>query len=355
MKIKLSRQAVQRAWASVAPVVPAKGPKEVLRNVLLMADENGATLQATDLEIGAIAEIEAEVDRPCKVLLPTRFGAIISEATSDMVAMEVDDRQVQIAAGAGVFTLPTGNPDEFPDVQSARMESHVEVEADSLVRGIGATVWAIDADNSRYAIGGILFEASPIGMMMVATDGRRLSLVHDGATIIKSWERVVVPARALNLARKVTGSVCMGTDGRRWWANADGFAVWSSVIEGRYPKWESIVPQASDPVTVSREAFLHLVKQAAICSDQESRGIDLTFRDGSIEATARAADIGSARASIPYEGADRPSLTVDSRYLIQWLAGVDAELVSVNVRSAKEPLMLEAGPCTYVLMPMERG
>jgi DNA polymerase III sliding clamp (beta) subunit (PCNA family) len=131
-------------------VVPAKGPKEVLRNVLLMADESGATLQATDLEIGAIAEIEAEVDRPCKVLLPTRFGAIISEATGDMVTLEVDDRQVQIAAGAGVFKLPTGNPDEFP-AHGVRPEPQVEVESDSLVRGIGATVWSIDTDNSRFA------------------------------------------------------------------------------------------------------------------------------------------------------------------------------------------------------------
>jgi DNA polymerase-3 subunit beta len=326
----------------------------VLRNVLLTADASGVTLQATDLEIGAIAEIEAEVDRPCKVLLPTRFGAIISEATGDTVTLEVDDRQVQIAAGAGVFTLPTGNPDEFPDVQSARMESHVEVEADSLVRGIGATVWSIDTDNSRFALGGVMFEQSTDGMRMIGTDGRRLSFATIGGTIA-AWTPVVVPARALNLARKVTGTVCMGTDGNRWWAKADGFAVWCSVIEGRFPKWESIVPQASDPVTVGRESFLHLVKQAAICSDQESRGIDLTFRDGSIEAAARAADIGSARASIPYEGGDRPELTVDSRYLIQWLAGVDFERVSVYVRSAKEALMLQAGPCTYVLMPMERG
>ncbi len=335
-------------------MVPARGPNEVLRNVLLTADASGVSLEATDLEIGALAAIEAEFNQPGKVLLPTRFGSIISEATGDMVTLEVDDRQVQIAAGAGVFKLPTGNPDEFP-VWASAMKPQVEVESDALVRGIGATVWAIDADNSRYAFRGILFEASPAGMMMVATDGRRLSLVTVDATMMKAWERVVVPARALNLARKVTGSVRMGADGLRWWANADGFAVWSSVIGGRYPKWESIVPQASDPVTVGRESFLHLVKQAAICSDQESRGIDLTFRDGSIEATARAADIGSARASIPYEGGDRQSLTVDSRYLIQWLAGVDAERVSVYVRGAKEPLMLQAGPCTYVLMPMERG
>jgi DNA polymerase-3 subunit beta len=353
MKIKLSRQAVQRAWASVAPVVPAKGPKEVLRNVLLTADASGVSLQATDLEIGALAAIEAEFNQPGKVLLPTRFGSIISEATGDIVTLEVDDRQVQIAAGAGVFKLPTGNPDEFP-AHGVRPEPQVEVESDSLVRGIGATVWAVDTDNSRFALGGVMFEQSTDGMRMIGTDGRRLSFATIGGTIA-AWTSVVVPARALNLARKVTGTVYMGTDGNRWWASADGFAVWCSVIEGRFPKWESIVPQASDPVTVGRESFLHLVKQAAICSDQESRGIDLTFRDGSIEAAARAADIGSARASIPYEGGDRPSLTVDSRYLIQWLAGVDAERVEVFVRSAKEALMLQAGSCRYVVMPMERG
>jgi len=354
MKIKLSRQAVQRAWASVASVVPSRTPKEVLRNVLLQSDGRGmVTLQGTDLEVGAIVEIEAYAN-PFKVLLPLRFGQIIAEATGDMVTLEVDDRQVEIAAGAGMFKLPTGNPDEFPAQDAKQLPATVSISSDDFVRGVNATVWAIDTDNSRFALGGVLFEATTDGMGLIATDGRRLSVAAVGADV-GEWASVVVPPKALNLMRKVTGEVAIGTDSRRWWAKADGFAVWCSVIEGKFPKWQSIIPQESEPVTVGREAFLHLVRQAAICSDQESRGIDLTFADGSIHAAARAADIGSARASIPFDGGDRSALTVDSRYLVQWLAGVDAERVEVFVRSAKEALMLQAGSCRYVVMPMERG
>ena len=59
--------------------------------------------------------------------------------------------------------------------------------------------------------------------------------------------------------------------------------IYSRLVEGRFPKWREVLPERSESVMIEIAVGpLHsAVRQAAIVTSEESRGVDFTFGEGS--------------------------------------------------------------------------
>ncbi len=71
---------------------------------------------------------------------------------------ESEDTGVLIRAGRSRFKLPSANADEFPRIPTFTAESYHEIAAGLFKEMIRRTVFATDAESSRYALGGVLME-----------------------------------------------------------------------------------------------------------------------------------------------------------------------------------------------------
>jgi DNA polymerase-3 subunit beta len=61
MKITIDREELQRGLARIQTIVERRGTLPILSNVLISADEVGLGLAATDLEVGVITRLAADV------------------------------------------------------------------------------------------------------------------------------------------------------------------------------------------------------------------------------------------------------------------------------------------------------
>jgi DNA polymerase-3 subunit beta len=102
---------------------------------------------------------------------------------------------------------------------------------------------------------------------------------------------------------------------------------------------------------------LSALRQAAIVTSDESRGIDFAFDAGSLVLSGQTADVGQSRVELPiaYEGA-RVVMALDHRFVGDFLKVLDVDKTfSLNVSDADS-----AALCTtddgynYVLMPLAR-
>ena len=105
MKVLCDRTALLEAVSVVSSVVPAKTTKPILQNVLLRADDDGITLFATDLEMGAKVRLESvKVSAAGSVLLPGKeTTALLRELTDPTVTFESADLRCRIESGGGSF------------------------------------------------------------------------------------------------------------------------------------------------------------------------------------------------------------------------------------------------------------
>ena len=211
MKIHFTPKDFLRLFKLAASAAMARDIKPILQNVKIIADTRyGAILTATDTTIGIRIRVDVDVSENGSALLPIKtLCTILNSTTEKILTMESvmtvhdtggtvegesdnvnddDDDYVpytpqgQRSCSVVLYgqherhELCTIDPDEFPNIEEFTAEAYHELEADDMTTLIQRTVFALDKDNLKYALGGVCFEEDHQNVTAVATDGRRLAV-----------------------------------------------------------------------------------------------------------------------------------------------------------------------------------
>jgi DNA polymerase-3 subunit beta len=367
MNIRCPREPLLAALQSAASVVPARSPKPVLSNVKLEATREGAVLSATDLEVGIRTEIEGvEVAAPGAVLLPSgRLGAIVRESPPGTIfEIHADGTAAVVKAPRSEFRLPAEDPLEFPAVAAFPSGDCFEIAAPLARELVRRTVFATDNESSRYALGGVLLELSPQGVIAVGTDGRRLAKMEGPAGAgggSPPEAQPIVPARAMQLIERCLGHaeepVQVAVSAAEVVVRSGRTTISARRVDGRFPRWRDVFPERPEAVRVGLVAgpFLAAVRQAAIVTSEQSKGVDFSFEPGQLVLSGRSAESGESRVELPldYAGA-AVRIKLDPRFVADFLRVLDpGAVVTVELTDAQSACVCRTEDgYGYVIMPL---
>lgn len=352
--ITLTVEALRRALATVKAAVG--GPnRPTLANVRI----GDGVAEATDLEL----RISCEIDyHSTPVLLPhQRLTAILSAASGDEVTLSPGDTSCGVRVGRGEWTLPTESAAEFPTwtPDEATRKAVCRIPADQFCRAVRAVAYAADSESSSYALGSVLVSVKDGTATFVATDGRRLSrydveidqAVDDSTTL---W-----PSRAINvvatLASHSEGAVQLEAAGNELVATIDGTVVAARVVEGRFPKWQDVIPERDAKATaVDARELLAATRQAAIVTSEQSKGVKFVLTAEGIHLTARSSEAGESSVTCAVlEAGQAASVKLDPHFVADFLRHVDdGEPVEIEAVDAQSAVVLRSGDYTGVIMPL---
>jgi DNA polymerase-3 subunit beta len=349
MKVRCTKEPLLAALQSAAAVVPARSPKPVLTNVKLEADKGSAVLSATDLEVGIRTEVEGvETSAPGAVLLPSgRLMAIVRESAPGTVFdIHSDGTAAVVKAPRSEFRLPAEDPMEFPSVATFPSEPCFELSTPLMRELVKRTVFATDNESSRFALGGVLMELTGKGVTAVGTDGRRLAKMEGPATAVNGSAadaQPIVPARAMQLIERCLGS--------------GPTTISARLVEGRFPRWRDVFPDRPDAVRVNLVAgpLLAAVRQAAIVTSEQSKGVDFAFENGQLVLSGRSAESGESRIELPIDHAGAGvRIKMDPRFVSDFLRVLDGGAnVSVELTDAQSACVCRTEDgYGYVIMPL---
>lgn len=367
MKVTCNRESLLKAYGAVANIV-GKHQKEILNNIKMVVLGNGtATLFSTDMEITMVvplAPTSLTVEQFGEVLLPvSRVYAVLRESSDDDVTIEDVGTEVHLKTKGGLFKLPSANPMEYPANEFSIDGGYYEMDAAVLQAGLVRTQYATDADSSRYALGGILFDMPESSL--VGTDGRRLSCVHVGAELKGKQPdgiRPIIPTRSAGvLCRNLPkdGKIKVSFTMNECTIVSDSLCLKTRLVEGRYPGWQQVIPKHEEwvvDINVMAGNLDSLVRQAAITADTETRGLDFIFGGGNMVASAQSSSFGKSNVSMPvaYVGGE-VRVKLDYRYLRDFLGVQDpSDSVRMQVNSSTESVLLTSEQAGHrnVIMPM---
>lgn len=369
MKIICNREKLLSAFQTVASVTPARSPKPILQNAKIEANNTSVTLMGTDLEIGiryAVAGVE--IERAGAAVLPVgRFGMILRESLDESLLIDVDSEGISVTGERNEFKLPAENPEEFPSIPPFQETVYYEVSARLLREMIRRTVFAIDTESSRYALGGVLLELEKEKIVAVGTDGRRLAKM-EGPTLAVgnpegSEQPIIVPGRAMQLFERALSDadaeIQLTARDNEVLVKSQSVTVYARLLEGRFPRWQEVFPVRDNAVAVEMPVGpVHAaVRQAAIVTSDESRGIDFTFHDGTLVLAGQTADVGQSRVDLPvaYDG-DALTIMLDPRYISEFLKVLDPEKTfSLELKDAQNAAVCRTDDgYSYVIMPLAK-
>src|SRR6476659_3834499 len=299
MKIVCDREKLLSAFQTAALFAPGRSPKEILTNVKLDVDKDGATFSATDMEVGVRIKIEGlDVDAPGSAILPLiQFGAILRESSDQKLRIDSTSKGTIVRGERSEFKLNAADPAEFPDIAKFEESKYHVISAPLFRSIILRTEFATDMESSRYALGGVLVELDEKKIIAVGTDGRRLAKMEgpaesvgghktgDTMTIIRTQSMRAI-GRALS---DNDGQVHVAARGNDVLIRTERAVYYSRLVEGRFPRWRDVFPQRRDAakIDVTVGPFHSALRQAAVVTNQESRGIDFTFGEGTLALAAR--------------------------------------------------------------------
>jgi DNA polymerase-3 subunit beta len=369
MKIKIQREPLLHGFQTVAAVAPLRSPKEILRNVKLDAREGTVTLSATDTELGIRMNVNAiSVEAAGAVVLPVaRFSAILRESTHDELELESDGETTYVACGRSKFRLQAENPDEFPEVPRFEQTAYHEISARLVKELIRRTLFATDLESSRYALAGVLLVFDTNSVMAVGTDGRRLAKMEGPAQAVNGYQtqghNTIVPYKTMQLIERsladADAEIKLAAGFNEIVLQSPRVTIHSRLVEGRYPRWQDILQSRAEASQIELVVgpFFSAVRQAAIVSSDESRGLDFTFGEGTLTLRGQTADVGSSTVEIPisYQGANI-ELSLDHRFVADFLRVLDLQkTVTLSVIDDEHPAEFRTDDgYIYVLMPMSR-
>ncbi len=350
-------------------VVPSKTTHPMLNNILFHVDANEARLTATDLEVSFTTRMKIEGGEGEDLAIQAkRLMEIVRELDERPITLQTDrnGKQVEIQSGQALFHIPCESAETFPSLPGIEVSAELEMPLERLRSHIERLGFAVSNDDLRPVLTGILFEFREEALNLVATDGHRLVRIQDhqlaGQTRLGS---VIIPVKALNLvSRGLEGSeapVKLSLAQNHLVFSQGGAQIYTTLISGRYPAYEGVIPQQNENIMQGTRSILHrAVKQAANCANNVTHQINFGVSEGKLVITAEDNEFGSRarnEVDVDYAG-ETLDIAFNATYLDQMLRHLDTEQVVFKFGTAERAALLlpeinrEAEDLLMLLMPV---
>ncbi len=373
MKLLVNRAALVEALGLASSVVLSRTPKPVLTCVKLTAGATGKTktltVAATDMEL-ALQYTLTQVDIATNgvALIPAaKLSEIVNNSPDDTLTLDTTGDTTAIKGSDANYKVFGYNAEEFPPITGMEGPPDFTLSAGALRQLLDRTRFAAAKEMTRYAINGVLFEKKGKKLLLVATDGHRLAQTRDETSDGGTGRDLsaVVPIKAINLIERLLTdpeqTVSLQFKENKLFvqvaSEAGGITATMStaLVEGTFPPYNDVIPKDSDKkVTINRQRFESAVRRASLLTNEESKGVRLSFSAGSLSISSRAPEMGEAKIDLPVEyGGEAIEIGFNPLYLMDALKVADQETVTFELKTPNKPGLLKSGPgFLYVVMPV---
>lgn len=339
------------------------------QNVLVEAKDGKVTVCGTIFEfaVRSVIGTDVNIQDEGKVLLPCELVKKILTATSNKrICLETSDTIVKIYGDQFSYQLMTSDPNAYPCKEIEPTGPEVVLPTGSLQRMIRRTRKFVELDNARYSIFGVMFEAMSSGICAVSTDGRRLSVQKEQIDCnLEANVSAILPVGTLGIIESYapkTGDIRINFNESEVffsWVDESQNEIFirSSVIQGRYPRWKSIIPENFDDfvtVPVISEILATAVRQTQIVTNIKDPAVRFHGEGYRLQLSSQVNEVGNATVEIPVEDTGSGfALKLDPRFLLEYLGVLEKEsLVNIYAKTGDKFCMTTDNGGTYVIMPL---
>lgn len=365
MKFSTSKAAILKEVGLAQEIISSHNALSILSNILLDVKDNTLTIKATDLKVGFESRIPVEVmkDGGTTVFGDKFLGILRSLPEGEIEFEQLEGRLVIRPHGRKIdFQLKSIAADKFPEFKEAPGDRYFSFPQKDLNEMIAQTIFAVSDDETRYFMNGVFMENQEENLVMVATDGRRLSFIsRKPEARIEGFSPLIVPPKVLAVIRKLSsgeGNLSMAISDTNIFVRFENQRIWSTLIEGQFPNYRRVIPEnQTNQVIVAREELLEALKRVSLLVEQKSRRVYLNLDDGGMTLKSEESEIGvaSEEISCAYSG-PAVSIALNYLYLMEPLRVMEEKEVSLRFTEPTKAVSVYPVPerdFFHIVMPMQ--
>jgi len=371
MKVLTLQESLNKALSSVSRLIASKAQLPVLGNILIATNKGKLKLSSTNLETGINYWLGAKIEKEGAISVPAKaLSEFVSLLPPEKVQLEVNGNTLSVVSGfysANFVGLPAS---EFPVVPSLKEEKTFSFSFESILEGISQTIFAAGQDEGRPALTGVFFQVKGEELVLVATDGYRLSFkkmrISKNLREVKDFQRgIIIPARVLSEVEKIVSGNSQKTEVELAMSSSSNQIIFvtpeaeivSRLIEDNFPEFEKIIPEKwTTKVILEKEDFLRATRSAAIFARESANIVKFKIQSSKLKITANAPQIGDNLITLEtkQEG-EESSIAFNSRFILDFLNSTATEEVSFEMTTSLNPgIFRPVGDSSYfhIIMPV---
>ena len=315
MRFTVSSTALSSRLVALSRVINSKNSLPILGDFLFEVVDGRLNLTASDSEVMMKTSLELnENDGNGRFCVGNHdLLEAVKGISEQPITFDVDQQAniAKISYQNGMFSLPVENADEFPQPQQIGDGATViNIATSVLAENINRSLFAPAQDELRPVMNGIYFDLTPDCLAIVASDGHKL--VRNKVLNIMSEQPAafILPKKPATLLKGVLGKqggdVVIRFDERNAEINFEEGIVICRLIEGRFPNYNSVIPQNNpNQLTVDRQGLLAALRRVQPFSNDSSNLIRFHVENGILQLDAEDYDFSKTateRMSCDYNG-----------------------------------------------------
>jgi DNA polymerase III subunit beta len=365
MKFTCDKNSFAREISFAQEIIASKNALSIMSNVLLEASEGSLSLKATDIKVSFETLIPVDTTEPGELtVFCDKLSGILATIPEGDICIEQEDSKIIVKPTFKKvrFQLKTISSEKFPELPEAADDAFFSIPSKEFKEMVEETIFAVSDDETRYFMNGVFMEKTGDGLVLVATDGRRLSYaMKKFDSRIPDFKGVIVPPKVLSLVLKRApdeGLIEIAVTEKCIFFRFGSYKISSVLIEGQFPNYRKVIPESQkNKITLKRVDLLDALRRVAIFVEQKSRRTFFAISDGLIVLSSEESDLGTAREEFPCEySGPEATIALNYKYVEDPLKVMDSENICIEFTEANRAITVSPEPNAdyfHVVMPMQ--
>lgn len=370
MKFVISSATLSSRLQIIGRAIASKNNLPILDCFLFEIKDGKLTLTASDNETTLTSWVDlVESDANISFAVGAKtIQEAMKEIPEQPLDFYVNDNTLEITVEYqnGKYNFMGQPADEYPQFPAADdMDSQLTIGAPTLLSGLGRALFATADDTLRPVMNGIYFDIADNQVAVVASDGHKLALSKLTGIQASAPGSFILPKKpamlARNILQKEEGDVVIRFNSRNAVISTAAYTMNCRLIEGRYPNYNSVIPQDNpNEVVVNRAAMLSALRRVQVFSSVNSSLIKLRLEASKMTVSSQDIDFSmSAEEALlcDYKGIPM-NIGFKGTFLLELLGNIDGEEIVIKLAdSSRAGLILptvqpENTNVLMLLMPM---
>ena len=343
MRFTVSSTALSSKLNALSRVINSKNSLPILADFLFDIHDNVLYLTASDSENVMKTQLElTECDTNGRFCIGNHdLLEAVKGFSEQPITFDVDQTTniAKITYQNGLFSLPVENADDYPQPQGLSFNAtEIVIPNGTLTENINRSLFATAQDELRPVMNGIYFDLTSECLAVVASDGHKL--VRNKVLSIHSDQPAsfILPKKPAALLKGLLGKdgsdITIRFDERNAQINYGDGELICRLIEGRYPNYNSVIPQNNpNTLTIDRLALLAALRRVQPFSNDSSNLIRFHVEGGTLQLDAEDYDFSKTateRISCDYTGTPM-SIGFKGSSFIEILSNFDCQDVIIQL------------------------
>lgn len=375
MKFDIEKREISALTTLVHRASSSKNTIPLLSGLhISVSEEQGLTMTATDMEIGIKASTSnVNTIQTGKVLVNANYLSDFIKLLPDtLISFELnrETSQLNISYGRSSGRINIFQEKDYPELPIGKMEHLFSIPQEILKDGLKKTSFATAVNHFRQVFTGVLFDLQADGTLkIVASDTHRLAHY---TYILQQKEiepaKFVIPIRTVNELQRfledTPEEINISLTENNVVFYKDDFILLSSLIEGQYPNYESVIPSDfSTEINIKTPVLASSLGRARIMPTDDKfqiQTVQFSLLDSEVQLQTYSESMGEISEIIDevnIEGERDIKIAFNTNYFLDAVKVFENECdtIIMKLAGALSPALIknpEKDNYLYVLVPM---